>query len=105
MPSKNKPLNKTELAAHESKRDLAAELLHSVREMQTSEVQVVSAPVIDARKKTVLSQTQFVALLGVSAHTFQGWEQGRKQPSGVARTLLAIASANPNARLAVAETK
>ena len=102
MPSNNKPLNKTELAAYESKRDLAAELLQSVREMQAGKVHVVSSPVIVARKNTGLSQTQFAALLGVSARTLQGWEQGRKQPSGAARTLLAIASTNPKALLAVA---
>ncbi len=102
MPSKNKPLTKTELAAYESNRDLAADLLQSVREMQAGKTHVVSSPVIEARKKTGLSQTQFAALLGVSARTLQGWEQGRKQPSGAARTLLAIASTNPKALLAVA---
>ena len=49
-----------------------------------------------------MSQSQFAALLGVSVRTLQGWEQGRKQPSGAARTLLAIANANPKALLAVA---
>jgi putative transcriptional regulator len=34
--------------------------------------------------------------------TLQGWEQGRKQPSGAARTLLTIARTNPKALLAVA---
>lgn len=41
MPSKNKPLTKTELAAYEAKRDLAAELLQSVREMQAGKIHVV----------------------------------------------------------------
>ena len=102
MPSKSKPLSKSELAAYEAKRDLAAELLQSVREMKAGQVQVVSSPVIEARRKTGLSQSQFAALLGVSVRTLQGWEQGRKQPSGAARTLLAIASTNPKALLAVA---
>ena len=102
MPSKSKPLGKAELAAYEATRDLAAELLQSVREMKAGHVQVVSSPVIEARKKTGLSQSQFAALLGVSVRTLQGWEQGRKQPSGAARTLLAIASMNPKALLAVA---
>lgn len=102
MPLKNKPLSKAELATYEASRDLAAELLQSVREMKAGYVQVVSAPVIEARKKTGLSQSQFAALLGVSVRTLQGWEQGRKQPSGAARTLLAIASTNPQALLAVA---
>ena len=102
MPSKSKPLSKAELAAYEAKRDLAAELLQAVREMKAGQVQVVTSPVTEARKKTGLSQSQFAALLGVSVRTLQGWEQGRKQPSGAARTLLAIASTNPKAVLAVA---
>jgi len=102
VPSKSKPLSKAELAAYEAKRDLAAELLQAVREMKAGHVQVVTSPVTEARKKTGLSQSQFAALLGVSVRTLQGWEQGRKQPSGAARTLLAIASTNPKAVLAVA---
>ena len=102
LPSKNKPLTKAELAAYESNRDLAAELLQSVCEMQAGKIHVVSSPVIEARKNNGLSQTQFAALIGVSARTLQGWEQGRKQPSGAARTLLAIASTNPKALLALA---
>jgi putative transcriptional regulator len=90
------------LTKYEATRDLAAELLQSVRQMKGGQVQVVSSPVIEARKKTGLSQSQFAALLGVSVRTLQGWEQGRKQPSGAARTLLAIASTNPKALLAVA---
>ena len=102
MPSKNKPLTKSELETYEARRDLAAELLQSVREMKAGQVSVVISPVIEARKKTGLSQSQFAALLGVSVRTLQGWEQGRKKPSGAARTLLAIASTNPRAVLAVA---
>jgi len=84
VPSKSKPLTKTELAAYEAKRNLAEELLQSVREMKAGQVHVVSSPVIEARKKTGLSQSQFAALMGVSVRTLQGWEQGRKQPSGAA---------------------
>jgi putative transcriptional regulator len=102
VPSKNRPLAKTELANYEAQRDLAADLLQSVREMKSGQLHVVSSPVIEARKKTGLSQAQFAALMGVSVRTLQGWEQGRKQPSGAARTLLAIASTNPKAVLAVA---
>ena len=104
MPSKSKRLTKSELTAYEAKRDLAADLLQSVRQMKAGKVQVVTSPVIEARRKTGLSQSQFAALLGVSVRTLQGWEQGRKQPSGAARTLLAIATANPKALVAVAGT-
>ncbi len=103
MPSKNSPLSPSELEAYEATRNLAAELLESVREMKAGHVQVVLSPVIEARKKTGLSQSQFATLLGVSVRTLQGWEQGRKQPSGAARTLLAIACTNPKALLAVAD--
>ncbi|HMO46100.1 MAG TPA: helix-turn-helix domain-containing protein [Rubrivivax sp.] len=102
MPSKSKPLSPKDLAAYEAKRDLAADVLQAVGEMKTGQVRVVTSPVIEARKKTGLSQSQFAALLGVSVRTLQGWEQGRKQPSGAARTLLVIASRNPKALLEVA---
>lgn len=102
MPSKTKLLSGSALAAFESKRDLGAELLQSIREMKAGKTSVVLSPATQARQMTGLSQSQFASLLGVSVRTLQGWEQGRKQPSGAARTLLTIARTNPRALLAVA---
>ena len=48
------------------------------------------------RASTDLSQAEFAKLLGVSKRTLQEWEQGRKQPTGAARSLLKIALKHPN---------
>jgi putative transcriptional regulator len=54
------------------------------------------------REKTGLSQARFAQLLGVSVRTLQDWEQGRRAPSGAAKTLLMVADRNPRALLEVA---
>ena len=105
MPSKTKPLTDAQIEAYEAGRDLAADVLQAVREMKAGKGAVVHSAAIEARRRTGLSQAKFAALLGVSVRTLQGWEQGRKQPSGAARTLLAIARTNPKALLAVAEER
>ena len=95
MPSK-KPLSDNELEAWEASRDIAAELEESVREMLASQGAEVSiSPVVSARMKSGLSQARFAALLGVSVRTLQEWEQGRRQPSGAAKTLIVIAQKRP----------
>lgn len=101
MLSKSKKLSAKELAAFEAKRDIGAEILQSIKDMKAGRVHVVLSPATEARQKTGLSQSQFAKLLGVSVRTLQGWEQGRIQPSGAARTLLAIAQRNPKAILEV----
>ena len=93
------PMTDAELEVWEASRDLEAELLESVRQMKRGEGRVVYSPVIAARRNSGLSQTAFAELLGVSVRTLQGWEQGRKQPSGAARTLLRIALKSPEAIL------
>ena len=103
MSLKTKPLTGAKLRDYEAKRDLAAELLESVKQMKAGKTKLVLSPAIEARERTGLSQSQFARLLGVSVRTLQGWEQGRKQPSGAARTLLTIAQSKPQALLAVAD--
>jgi DNA-binding transcriptional regulator YiaG len=54
-------------------------------------------PAAEARAKVGVSQSAFAVLLGVSVRTLQDWEQGRREPSGAAKTLLRIAARTPEA--------
>ncbi len=85
-------------------RDIGTEILDGIRQLKRGEsVRVVNVPKVQGiRKKTGLSQARFALLLGVSVRTLQDWEQGRRAPSGAARTLLLIAHKNPSALLDVA---
>jgi putative transcriptional regulator len=76
--------------------------VQSLREAKASKTRAVYSPVIAAGQNSGLSQTDFARLLGVSVHTLQGWEQGRREPTGEAKTLLVIAQIRPEALLAVA---
>jgi putative transcriptional regulator len=89
------------LRARDAKRDIGAELLASVREMKAGKAghvhRIPVSAVTEARTRTGLSQPRFAQLLGVSPRTLQEWEQGRRNPSGAARTLLTIARNRPEA--------
>ena len=86
------------------KRNVGLEILEGLRELKRGDVgRVVNVPSVAAiRERTGLSQAKFSALLGVSVRTLQEWEQGRRAPSGAARTLLMVAAKNPQALLEVA---
>ena len=76
--------------------ELGANLLQSVRQMKAGQGTVVYPPALAARERTGLSQARFAELLGVSVRTLQEWEQGRRQPSGAARTLFKVAERHPD---------
>ncbi len=87
-----------------AKRNVGKEILDGLREIKRGEYgRVVKVPDVgEIREKTGLSQARFATLLGVSVRTLQDWEQGRRAPSGAARTLLLVADRNPRALLEVA---
>jgi putative transcriptional regulator len=87
-----------------ARRNVGKEILEGLQQIKRGEVgRVVSVPsVTDIRERTGLSQAKFASLLGVSVRTLQEWEQGRRAPSGAARTLLLVAARNPQALLEVA---
>ncbi|SEU40173.1 transcriptional regulator, XRE family [Burkholderia cepacia] len=76
-----------------------ADLLKSVGQMKAGKaaratrVEPTEASV--ARTKSGLSQSEFADLLGVSVRTYQDWEQGRRKPTGAAKTLLRVAVRHP----------
>ncbi len=87
-----------------ARRNIGEEILEGIGEIKRGEHgRVINVPsVASVREKTGLSQSRFAELLGVSVRTLQEWEQGRRAPSGAARTLLLIAQRNPGALLEVA---
>lgn len=87
-----------------ARRNIGREILSGVRQLKRREHgRITNVPsVASVRERTGLSQQQFATLLGVSVRTVQEWEQGRRAPSGAARTLLMIAAKNPRALVDVA---
>ena len=77
------------------------DLLQSVRQMKAGKAARTTAVALtaaaDARAKVGVTQSEFATLLGVSVRTLQDWEQGRREPSGAAKTLLRIAASTPDA--------
>lgn len=86
--------------ARGAKRNIGRELLQSAREMKAGRRGRVHKgqvpPVVAARLRSGLSQARFARLLGVSVRTLQDWEQGRRAPSGAAKTLVLIAARRPD---------
>jgi putative transcriptional regulator len=75
------------------------DLLRSVKQMKTGKAarksRVKVPAVVAARNNSGLSQAQFAQLLGISVRTLQKWEQGEREPSGAAKSLIRIAQRHP----------
>ena len=81
MPSKAKPLSKADLDAYESKRDLAAELLESVRQMKAGKTRVVHSPAVEARAHGAVAVAVRGAARRLGAHAA---EHRPDEPEGTA---------------------
>ncbi|MEM6428973.1 MAG: helix-turn-helix domain-containing protein [Deinococcota bacterium] len=95
----DKTISDEELAAWEATRDLGQEILQGIQEINAGKIgrkyTAKSFSIIRTREALNLSQQQFAELLGISVRTLQDWEQGRREPSGAAQTLLKVASHHP----------
>ena len=94
-----KKLTGRALARMEAKRDIWQEVLDGVNEIKAGQGKRTSAeprsPIARARLNAGLTQAQFAAMLGVSQRTLEQWEQGRRKPSGAAKTLIRVAVLHP----------
>jgi putative transcriptional regulator len=95
----NRKLTGRALARFEARRDVWQEVLDGVHEIKAgqgkrSKVEPRSA-ILRTRLKSGLTQAQFAVLLGVSKRTLEQWEQGRREPSGAAKTLIRVAELHP----------
>ncbi|BDT70270.1 antitoxin HigA-2 [Comamonadaceae bacterium OS-1] len=118
-------MTEAQLKARDAGRDIGAELLQAVQEMRAGKAartttfeplpdgsvrrtvtsdgvvqkqEVLVGPqwqLLAARAQSGLSQAAFAKATGVSVRTLQEWEQGRKVPSGAARSLLTLVSRHP----------
>jgi putative transcriptional regulator len=87
-----------------AERDIGLEILTGLQEIKAHKTGDITLkvrtwqepePTQAIRAKLKLSQAVFAALIGVSVRTIQDWEQGRRQPSGPAKSLLRIAAQHP----------
>ena len=94
-----KKLTGRALARFEADRNIWQEVLDGAREIKGGGGKRTSveprSPIVRARLKSGLTQAQFAALLGVSKRTLEQWEQGRRAPSGAAKTLIRVAELHP----------
>ena len=92
-------MTEKQLTRWEKTRDIGHEIVNGLQEIKAGRAgrrfTAESYPIVRAREKSGLSQAQFAALLGVSIRTLQDWEQGRREPSAAAKTLIKIAELHP----------
>lgn len=99
-------LTETKRRTRDAARDLNAELLAAANDLSKGRVGLVhvgtgdgafaESDIVKARFAFGLSQAQYAGLLGISTRTLQQWEQGRRSPTGAARTLLKIVARHPH---------
>ena len=81
------------------------DLLESVKQMKairSGKMKVTKLEkneITDVRHKLNMTQTQFAMAFGISVSTLRNWEQGHRNPTGAAVTLIKVAKKHPKAVL------
>jgi len=83
----------------DAERPIEEELLQGVNEMLAGSPArthtITQTDVAFARQKALLTQKQFAQVLGVSVRTLESWEQGLRQPSKAAQSLIKLFIIDP----------
>lgn len=95
----SKKLTGRALEQFEAGRDIWQEVLDGVRETKAGKGKRIPVEarsvIVRTRLNSGLTQERFAALLGISKRTLEQWEQGRRKPSGAAKTLIRLAELHP----------
>ena len=100
--------NRTTAKRAADRRSVGQEIITSLKEavawaggenipVRVTTVRVPTTDVLALRRRLGLSQSEFATRFGFQAATLKNWEQGRTQPDGPARVLLAVIARHPKA--------
>ncbi len=83
-----------------TKHDFGQEILDSIHDIKSGKIGRVTlymspTDIKNVRRRLGVTQKSFAAMMNISERTVQDWEQGRREPDGPARSLLAIAARKP----------
>ena len=89
------------MSAAESSKDqekvkVLAQSPRIVRVGDMAELDLPDINVVEIRRRTGLSQSNFAKSIGVAKGTLLNWEHGRRHPTGPAQVLLALISRRPS---------
>jgi putative transcriptional regulator len=102
-PTKKPPANKHTAAGGRLIRSVKQAIAWAGGEdvpVRVTMLSIERRPAVDVRAlrhKLELSQSEFAARFGFAPATLRNWEQGRTQPDGPARILLAVIAHHPEA--------
>jgi len=89
----SKEKNPTKISVKETIKEIISSESQAKKENFTKE------EIASIRKNLKLTQSEFAQAFGISLASLRNWEQGHRNPTGAAVTLLRVAQNNPKALL------